>query len=83
MPPSDIDAVVAFLRSHETAWVAGAATLQPPPAPEHYVLNPDGAEPGFELEDDLYVKAADLNRALEQGRRMIVLDTRVTRNNFV
>lgn len=78
LPPSDIDAVVAFLRSHETAWVGGAATLQPPPAPEHYVLNPDGAEPGFELEDDLYVKAADLNRALEQGRRMIVLDTRVT-----
>ena len=77
LPARDIDAVTAFLRSKETQWSAGKTVLSSPPAPDQYVLNPESEGPGFELEDGMYVRAADLNKALEEGRRMIVLDTRV------
>jgi mono/diheme cytochrome c family protein/rhodanese-related sulfurtransferase len=78
LPPEDIDAVTAFLRSRETQWAPGKTVLRTPPGPDEYVLNPESPGPEFELEDGMYIRAADLNRALEEGRRMIVLDTRVT-----
>lgn len=78
LPPGDIDAVTAFLRSRETRWSLETPVLRTPPGPGEYVLNPEAPAPGFELEDGMYVRSADLNRALEDRRRMIVLDTRVT-----
>lgn len=77
LPAGDIDAVTAFLRSHETNWSPEKPQLRTPPGPEQYVINPDSATPDFQLEDGMYVRAADLNRALQEKRRLIVLDTRV------
>jgi cbb3-type cytochrome c oxidase subunit III len=78
LPAQDIDAVTAFLRSRETHWEHTRPVLQPPPTPDHYVLNPDAPAPEFQLRDGLYVLAADLNTALQEKRRLVVLDTRVT-----
>lgn len=75
---SDIDAVTAYLRSLETNWSPEKPLLRTAPGPKDYVLNPEAPGAGFQLEDGLYVRAAELNRALEEGRRLVVLDTRVT-----
>ncbi|MGD8359709.1 MAG: c-type cytochrome [Lysobacterales bacterium] len=74
---TEINAVTAFLRSRETAWSFEKPVLVPPPKPDEYVLNPDGAPPEFPLYQGLYVKSVDLDQALEEKRRMIVLDARV------
>ena len=74
----EIDGVTAFLRSKAT----GADLEQPaavaPPSPDNYVINPDGADPKFDLDEDLYVSAADLKSALDAKSRMVILDTRTT-----
>lgn len=74
----DLDNVTAFLRSLETHWTNEKPVLRAPPGPDQYVLNASAPAAGFELQDGLYVMAADLNRALQEKRRMVVLDTRVT-----
>jgi len=78
LPAADINAVTAFLRSRETHWAGDAPTLQAPPTVDSYILNPDAAGPEFDLKDGMYVLAADLDRALQERRRMVLLDTRVT-----
>jgi cytochrome c oxidase cbb3-type subunit 3 len=74
---ADLDAVTAFLRSRETHWEQTRPVLRPPPTPDEYVLNAAARAPEFELKDGLYIMAADLDRALREKRRMVVLDTRV------
>jgi cytochrome c oxidase cbb3-type subunit 3 len=74
----EIDAVTAFLRSRATGWTVEQPLLRKPPAVDEYILNPDSPAPEFELKDDLYVKSEDLHRALQDKRRMVLLDTRVT-----
>lgn len=78
LPDADIDAVTAYLRSRETHWTNQKPVLRPPPSPNEYILNPTAPAPEFELSEGLYVMAADLNRALQEKRRVVVLDTRVT-----
>jgi cytochrome c oxidase cbb3-type subunit 3 len=78
LTPTEIDAVTAFLRSRETHWERMMPVLQPPPTVDQYVLNPESPAPEFPLKDGLYVMAEDLSRALQEKRRMVVLDTRVT-----
>ncbi len=73
----ELDAVTAYLRSR----ARGQSVIQPrdsrPPTPDEYVLNPDGEDPEFgELRDGIYVPAADLNKAIEDKKRMVILDTR-------
>jgi len=75
---ADLDAVTAFLRSRETHWEHTRPVLRPPPTPDQYILNPGAPTPGFELREGLYVSAADLDRALREKQRLVVLDTRVT-----
>ena len=41
------------------------------------VRNPDGAAPEFTLRDQTYVPADEVKRALDEGRRMIIVDARV------
>jgi len=77
LPAADIDAVTAFLRSRETAWTFEKPVLAPPPKPGEYVLNPEGAPPDFPLDQGLYVKSKDLDQALREKRRMVILDARV------
>jgi len=76
LPASDIDAVVAYLRSQASGWSPQPPTLRKPPAPADYVLNPAGEEPVFTLREGRYVPAAEVVRALEEKRRFILLDTR-------
>jgi mono/diheme cytochrome c family protein/rhodanese-related sulfurtransferase len=78
LPDSDIDAVTAFLRSRETHWAQDTPVLRAPPTVEEYVQNPASPAPDFDLKDGLYVLSEDLDRALREKRRMVVLDTRVT-----
>lgn len=72
----EINALTTFIRSRATGWAVRKPVLRQPPAPDEYVLNPDGDAPQFTLKDGRYVMAADLNRAIEQRRRMVLLDTR-------
>jgi len=75
---ADLDNITAYLRSLETHWTNEKPVLRPPPGPDEYILNPSAPAPEFELKDGLYVMAADLIRALQEKRRLVVLDTRVT-----
>jgi mono/diheme cytochrome c family protein/rhodanese-related sulfurtransferase len=78
LTPEEIDAVTAFLRSRATGWTVEKPVLRPPPAVDEYILNADSPAPEFDLMDDRYVKSADLYDALQQKKRMVILDTRVT-----
>ena len=71
-----IDALTAFIRSRATGWEVKRPVFTSPPPVEEYVLNPDGQAPEWELKDDLYVLSADLHQALQDKRRMVLLDTR-------
>jgi cytochrome c oxidase cbb3-type subunit 3 len=74
----EIDALTAFLRSRATGWEIEKPVMRTPPAPAEYVVNPEGTAPEFTLKDKRYVKSADLHRAMQEKRRMVLLDTRVT-----
>jgi cytochrome c oxidase cbb3-type subunit 3 len=74
----EINAVTAFIRSRATGWEVETPALRTPPTVDHYIINPDAPAPEFDLQDDLYVKSADLDKALKEKRRMVILDTRVT-----
>ncbi|MBO6688495.1 MAG: c-type cytochrome [Henriciella sp.] len=74
---TEIDAVVAFLRSRAQGWDASSMKFDTPPPLDQIVLNPEGPDPNFVLEDDRYVSAEALNAELEAGAKMILVDTRV------
>lgn len=74
----DIDNLTAFLRSRASGWEQSRVVLRDVPTPDQYVINKEGADPEFDLQDGLYVSAADLLTALEDKKRMVLLDTRVT-----
>jgi mono/diheme cytochrome c family protein/rhodanese-related sulfurtransferase len=78
LEPDQIDAVTAFLRSRATGWAVEKPVFRTPPSAENYVLNPASPGPEFQLKDELYVLAKDLNEAIQNNRRMVLLDTRVT-----
>lgn len=75
---TDIDNLTAFLRSRASGWEQSTVVLRDVPTPDQYVINKDGADPAFDLQDGLYVSSPDLLRALEAKNRMVLLDTRVT-----
>jgi len=75
---ADIDSITAFIRSRAGGWELQETVLQELPTPDQYVINKDGEDPDFELTDDIFVSAADLYKALQEKRKMMLLDTRVT-----
>ena len=77
LTPEEIDGITAFLRSKATGWDVQKPVLRKPPAAEDYVINPEGDPPEFALKDGLYVMSADLYNAMQEKRRMVILDTRV------
>lgn len=84
MPPfgetltsDEIDGVTAFLRSRAAGWAVEKPVLRTPPAAGDYVLNPGAPPAEFQLKDGLYVTSADLLKALQAKRRIVLLDTRV------
>lgn len=85
MPPfgealsaEEIDGVTAFLRTRAAGWKMHRPVLEPPPPLDQWILNPDSSAPEFPLKDDTYVSAANLLSALQEKRRLVLLDTRVT-----
>jgi len=74
----EINGVTAFLRTRATGWEMEQPLIQAPPSTHQYILNPESSAPEFSLQDGLYVLSADLYRALQEKRRMVLLDTRVT-----
>lgn len=74
----DIDNITAFLRSKASGWEDNKPVLQSLPTPDKYVVNPQGEDPDFDLKDGIYVMAEDLNEALNQKKKMVLFDTRVT-----
>ena len=73
-----INNITAFLRSKALGWKEERTILKALPKPEDYVINKQGEDPNFALQDDMYVSSADLNEALNAKKRMVLLDTRVT-----
>ncbi len=72
----EIDALTAFLRSRASGWEVPKGDTVSIPTPEDYVLNPDRNDPDFELREGLYLSAEQLNKALQDSMRLIVLDAR-------
>jgi cytochrome c oxidase cbb3-type subunit 3 len=48
------------------------------PTPDQYVLTPENDDPDFTLADGMYVSSEDLFQAIQQKKKMVLLDTRVT-----
>jgi cbb3-type cytochrome c oxidase subunit III len=77
LEPQQIADVVAYLRT----WSVGPpqALIRPHSSTEGpVVLNPDGKPPEFSLREDRFVPAADVKHAIEDKRRMVVIDARVS-----
>jgi cytochrome c oxidase cbb3-type subunit 3/ubiquinol-cytochrome c reductase cytochrome c subunit len=73
----NIDDLVALIRSWE---VPVDETPLPPYTPtfdpDEDVLNPGGEDPDFVLTEERFVSIHDVNAAIEDGRRVIMLDAR-------
>ncbi len=74
----DINNITAFLRSKALGWQEEKTILKALPTPEQYVINKQGDDPDFVLQDDMYVSSKELYAALQAKKRMVLLDTRVT-----
>lgn len=74
----EIDGVTAFLRSRAAGWNVPEAVTVNIPLPENYVLNPNSKAPNFDLREGRYVSAEQLNKALKDNLRLVVLDARST-----
>jgi mono/diheme cytochrome c family protein/rhodanese-related sulfurtransferase len=71
--------LVAYVRSWaDPAAAVRAATALVPPPDGPIVVNPDGAPAGLELRDDRFVAADDVKRALDEKRRIVIVDARAT-----
>ena len=69
-----IDNLVALIRS----WERDVIEREAPDFTEfpEVVINPDGPAPRFTLRDGRYVSAAQLDTAMREGARLIILDSR-------
>lgn len=85
LSPQQIDDVVTFVRG--LGGDAGVVAVPPPPAepPQvpplsemELIVNPDGPRARLTLRDERFVPAADVNRELARGARMIIIDARAT-----
>lgn len=73
---NEIDGVTAFLRSRASGWNTPKLDSITEPNPENYILNPNGGIPKFKLKEGLYVSAKQLNKALQDSTRLVILDAR-------
>ncbi len=71
-----IDGLTAFLRSRASGWDIPKPDSVNIPSPEDYVLNPDSDAPVFDLREGKYVSSEQVNQALMDSLRMVILDAR-------
>ncbi|HEY8517306.1 MAG TPA: c-type cytochrome [Candidatus Binatia bacterium] len=71
--------LVAYLRSwaDDRAAIQAATASVPPPAGP-IVVNPDGPPAEFTPREGRFVPVDDVKRALDEGRRMVIIDARAT-----
>lgn len=72
----EIDAITAYLRSRAAGWNAPVAINMAEASNASYVINPKGKSPSFTLKDGMYISAEQLNNAIKDSTRMILLDAR-------
>lgn len=78
LTPREIENVVAYIRT------LARPVPPPPPAAEELVsfenvpivIHPDGARASFTLRDGRYVSVADLAKAYQEKRRLVIVDAR-------
>jgi cytochrome c oxidase cbb3-type subunit 3 len=77
--PAAIDDLIAFVRSVEhTPGPPPPTAYEAPPGLDQLVMHPTGRAPAFTLRAGRFVPGAQVERALREGRRMIILDARAT-----
>ncbi len=74
--PGQIEDVIAWLRSKAPGSADAHPTAPTIPANLPIVINPKGTAPKFTMRDDRYVPAAEVKKALDQRRRMVIIDAR-------
>jgi len=74
---TEINNITAFLRSKSLGWKDERTILKALPTPEQYVINKNGQDPNFTLQDNMYVSSEHLFEALKANKKMVLLDTRV------
>lgn len=72
----EIDGVTTFLRSRASGWNVPKTDSIKIPTPENYILNPNGLQPDFKLREGRFVSAKQLNQALKDSTRLVILDAR-------
>lgn len=71
-----IDDVVAYVRSlSRRPETERRAPVEPPPL-DQPVINPSGRNPEFKLRDDRFVPIADVKKALDEKKRIVIIDAR-------
>lgn len=73
-----MDDLTAYIRSLASGWSPEPRALEPYPDISAYVINPDGEHPEFKLIADRYVPMDQVLAALENKKRMVLLDTRTS-----
>ncbi|MFO0587519.1 MAG: c-type cytochrome [Polyangiaceae bacterium] len=71
-----IDDVVAYLRSFARPVENARRAPQEPPPLGQPVINPHGPNPEFKLRDDKYVAIADVKKAIDEKKKIVVIDAR-------
>jgi cytochrome c oxidase cbb3-type subunit 3 len=74
-----VDDVIAHLRTLEA--IPGPLPppdYEPPPGLDQLVMNPTSAPPTFTLKEGRYVPADDVEKAIRDKRKMVLLDARAT-----
>ncbi|KKO44062.1 hypothetical protein WG68_17220 [Arsukibacterium ikkense] len=72
----DINDVVAYIRSQASGWSPQPPELAQWPDASEYVMNPNGEAPQFNLREGRYVPAREVEKALKDNKKFIILDTR-------
>jgi mono/diheme cytochrome c family protein/rhodanese-related sulfurtransferase len=74
-----INDLVAFIRTLEhTPTPVAAPVYEPPPGLDQLIINPTGRSPEFTLREGRYVPAADVLQAMQDHKRLVILDARPT-----
>ncbi len=72
----EIDDLTAFLRSRASGWDIPKPDTVAIPTPDEYVLNPASESPVFNLREGMFVSSEQVNQALQDSLKMIILDAR-------
>ncbi|MFO0608325.1 MAG: c-type cytochrome [Polyangiales bacterium] len=78
LPPATVDSLVRLLRTLGVPPPPPPERFEPPPGLDRLIMNPTGRPPEFTLREGRYVPGAQVVRAMAEGRRMVILDTRAT-----